>query len=160
MNKLATFMRESGPARALIPIGLILIIVGVVVFVINSKNQDYIQVQSTVTKVEIAEEASTDADGNTVEATYDATVKYTVKGEEYEATLNNVGKYKEGDKITIYYNPKDPSQVTMTKSMILPIALVIGGLVAFIAGIVSAANAVKKHKNMKKQEKEWEEKNV
>ena len=160
MNKVATFLRESGPARFLLPLGVILIVFGTVLFVMNSKNQNYVQVESTVTKIELAEEAYTDADGNQVDATYDATVKYTVEGKDYETTLNNVGKYKVGEKVKIYYNPKDPSQVTMTKSVILPIAIIIGGIVAFVAGIMSATNAIKNHKTMKKQEKEWEKKNA
>ena len=160
MNKSATFMRESGPARALIPLGLILIIFGIIAFTINNKNQNYIQIESTVTNVVVAEEGYTDSDGNYVETTYNVTVKYNVDGKDYEATLDNVGKYKNGDKVKIYYNPKDPNQVTMTKSLLLPILLIIGGVVAFILGIISTVNAVKKHNNMKNQEKKWEEKNA
>ena len=159
MNKFATFMRESGPARALIPIGLILIIFGIIAFSINNKNKNYIEVESTVTNVVVAEEGYTDTDGNYVETTYNVTVKYDVNDQSYEATLDNVGKYKNGDKIKIYYNPKDPNQITMTKSLLMPIILIIGGVVALFLGIVSAVNAIKKHGNMKEQEKKWEEKN-
>ena len=41
MNKLFTFMRESQTARFLIPVGLILTIFGIVMLVINIKNQNF-----------------------------------------------------------------------------------------------------------------------
>lgn len=156
MNKLFTFMRESGPARALIPIGLILIIFGVIMFVINKDNQDYIKIESTVSLVKMVEDAYVDADGNNVEATYSIKVKYNVDDKEYEATLDNVSKYNVGDKITIYYNPKDPSQVTMTKSLILPIIIIVAGIASLVGGIISAVKAIKRYKDMKEQEKGWE----
>lgn len=156
MNKIITFMRESATARFLIPAGICLIAFGIVMFVINSKNQDYIKIESTVSNVELVEEAYVDADGNQVEATYNAKVKYIVGEREYEAELDNVSKYEIGDKVSIYYNPKDPSQVTMSKSMILPVIIILAGVGAVVGGIVSAVNAVKRHKNMKEQERSWE----
>ena len=155
MNKIVTFLRESGPARALVPIGLILIIFGVIMFSINQKNKDYIEIKSTVSNVVVVEEAHEDADGNTVDATYNVTVKYTVGEKEYESQLDNVSKYNIGDTVTIYYNPKDPSQITMTKSIILPIILVVVGVIAFVGGIISGVKTIKKFKRMKEQEKGW-----
>ena len=155
MNKMFTFMRESGPARFLIPTGLILIIFGVIVFVINNNNKDYIKIESTITNVEVYNEAYIDSEGNHVDETYTITVKYTVDGKEYNGTLDNMSKYNIGDKMTIYYNPKDPSQITQTKSMILPIVMIIGGIGAFVGGIISAKNAIARYKKMKGQEKGW-----
>jgi hypothetical protein len=155
MNKLFTFMRESQTARFLIPVGLILTIFGIVVLVINIKNQNYIKTDSTVVDVRQTQEAYLDSEGNQVEAEYSATVKYTVDGKEYTDTLDNIGKYNIGDIITIYYNPSDPSQITQTKSIILPIVLIIGGIASLTGGIISAVNAVKRHKKMKEQERSW-----
>ena len=155
MNKLFTFMRESGPARALIPIGLVLIIFGIVVFSINNKNQNYLEVESTVSNVKLVEEAYTDTDGNRVEATYDITVNYMVDGKDYYGELNGLSGYKVGDKIKIYYNPKNPSEITESKSLILPIAMIVGGTIALIAGIISATRAINRYKKMKEQEKGW-----
>ena len=157
MNKLSAFFRESRAARFLIPAGIMLIVFGVVMFVINSKNQDYIETQATVSKVEVSQEAYTDVDGNYVEATYDVSVKYTVGDDNYEGLLGGMSKYSVGDKIKIYYNPSDPSQITQTKSLILPIALIVGGLASLIGGIVSASSALKKHKDMKNQEEGWKD---
>ena len=156
MNNMFTFMRESSVARFFIPAGLLLIIVGVVIFFINVNNQNYVSVESTVSNVQLAQEAYTDTDGNYVDATYNVSIKYTVDGKEYSSVLDNVSKYKVGDKIKIYYNPKDPSQITQTKSLIIPIVMVVAGIASLIGGIISAINAVKKHKKMKEQERSWE----
>lgn len=155
MNKIVTFMRESSTARFLIPTGLILIVFGIFMFIINNKNQDYIKIDATVVNVELIQESSTDIDGDYVEASYNANVTYLVEGKEYNATLENVSKYNIGDKLTIYYNPKDPSQITQTKSLILPIVIIVGGIVSLTFGIVSAVNAVKRHNKMKEQERSW-----
>ncbi len=155
MNKMFTFMRESGPARAFIPIGIILIIFGVIMFIINNKNQNYLEVVSTVSNVVERDAAYLDADGNHVDATYDITIKYTVDDKEYEGTLENVGKYNIGDKVTIYYNPNDPTQITQTKSLIIPMVIIILGIISFVAGIISATKAIKRYKESKKQEEGW-----
>lgn len=155
MNKIATFFRESRTARFFIPAGMILIVFGVFMFIINTKNSDYIKTESVVSKVELAQEAYVDADGNHVEATYDISVKYTVDGKEYEAELNGLSERKTGDRITIYYNPSDPSQITQTKSLLLPIAIILGGIVAFVSGIISGIKSIKRYKKMKEQEKGW-----
>ncbi len=156
MNKLFTFMRESSVARFFIPLGLVLIIFGIFALVVNINNQDYVKTKAAVINVKLFEEEYIDANGDKVEATYSATVKYMVDGKEYEATLDNVSKYKVGEKITIYYNPKDPSQVTQTISLILPIVIIVSGVAVFTGGIVSIVNTVKRNKKMEEQERSWE----
>lgn len=155
MNKFAFFMRESGLARFLIPAGILFIIFGIAVFVINNNNKDYIETESVVSNVTLEEDAYTDTDGNTVEATYSVEVKYTVDGQEYEAELPGMSKLNIGEKVKIYYNPTDPSQITQTKSMILPIVIIAVGVAALVGGIVSGMNAIKRYKKMKEQEKGW-----
>lgn len=155
MSKLATFFRETGPARFFIPLGIILIVFGIVVFIINSNNKNYIQVDAIVSKTELVEEEHIDEDGNSVDATYNVYVKYTVNGTEYEEELGELSGYKENEKITIYYNPDNPKQITQTKSMILPIIFIIGGCISLIGGIISAVDSIKRIKKMNKQEKEW-----
>lgn len=124
-------------------------------FVINNNNQNYIKTTSTVKEVILTEDAHLDEDGNQVDATYSIKVGYTVDKKEYEAELDGMSKHKIGDKITIYYNPKDPSKITQTKSLILPIIFIIAGIASLIGGIVSAINAIKRHKKMKEQERSW-----
>ena len=155
MNKMFTFMRESQTARFLIPAGLILIIFGIVVFVISLNNQNYIKIEATVANVEETQETNVDDDGTNTTTVYNATVNYTVGGKEYTQTLDNVSKCKIGDKMDIYYNPKDPNQITQTKSIILPIVIIFVGIISLTGGIISAINAVKRHKKMKEQERSW-----
>ena len=155
MNKMFTFMRESQTARFFIPAGLILIIFGIVVFVITLYNQNYIKIEATVTNVEETQETNVDDDGTNTTTVYNATVNYTVGGKEYTQTLDNVSKCKIGDKMDIYYNPKDPNQITQSKSLILPIVIIVAGIASLVGGIISAVNAVKRHKKMKEQERSW-----
>ena len=155
MNKLFTFMRESSTARFFIPAGIMLIIFGVIMFVINNKNQNYIGIEAVVSKVELLQEEYIDTDGNRVEPTYNANVKYTVDGKEYDEKLENVSKYNVGDKMTIYYNPNNPEEITGSKSIIIPIVMIIAGIASTVGGTISAINAVKKHKKMKEQERSW-----
>ena len=149
-------MRESSTARFFIPLGLLLVIFGVVFFIINTKNQDYIKIEATVLNVELEEDEYIDTDGNQVEAKYNVTIQYTVDGKDYTNTLENVSKYNVGDKTTVYYNPKDPTKITQTKTLIIPIIMIILGIVSFVGGIISASNAMKKYKKMKEQERSWE----
>ena len=155
MNSIATILRESRLARFLIPAGVILIVFGLVVLVINTGNRDYVRTEATVTKVELEQEAHTDSSGNRENATYTVGVKYTADGREYEQELYGMSEYKPGDRVTIYYDPADPSRITMTVSLIMPIILIAAGAAAFAGGIVSAVNSVKKYKRMKEQEREW-----
>ena len=155
MNKTVSFMRESSVARFLLPVGIMLIIFGVVMFVINNKNQDYIKIEATVIDVKEEEDIVTDGDSNHTSITYNVTLNYIVDDKEYTGTLDNVSKQKVGDKIVIYYNPKDPNQITQTKSLILPIIIIVAGIASLTAGIISAVNAVKRHKKMKDQERSW-----
>ena len=155
MNKFATFMRESNVARFFIPAGLILIIVGIVVFVISIKNQNYIKVEAIVTNVNVRQEEVTDNDGTHMEDVYDVSFKYTVDGKEYNNNFDGISKYNVGDKMTIYYNPNNPEEITGSKSIIIPIVMIIAGIASTVGGTISAINAVKKHKKMKEQERSW-----
>lgn len=155
MNSIATVIRESGLARFLLPAGIILIIFGIIFFKTSVQNQDYIKTESTVTSVEVDEEAQTDGEGNRTEATYKVTVKYTVDSREYESELGGVSKINEGDKMTIYYDPSDPSQITQTKSLVIPLVIIAAGIAALVGGVISGINVVNRYKKMKEQEKEW-----
>ena len=155
MNRIAALLRESGTARFLIPIGITLVVVGLIFFSVSKSNKDYIQTESSVTGIEMETAEHSDGQGNRTEATYTLTVKYVVDGREYEAELPGMSKREAGEKIIIYYNPADPGQVTQTKSIIIPLAMIAAGVAATVGGIVSGVNAVRKYRAMKEQEKEW-----
>ena len=155
MNKLTFILRESQTARFLIPAGLMIIIFSVIFFNASVQNKNYIKTESTVTNVVMDEEAHTDANGDHVDASYTVTLKYTVDGIEYTADLSGLSEYKEGDKMTIYYNPDDPSLITQTKSIIIPLIMAVAGIAAFVFGLISGTNALKRYQKMNDQEREW-----
>lgn len=156
MNKIAKFFRDSMSARFFIPGGLVLIIFAIAVFIINNKNSNFIETEATVTKIELASEEHYEGEEK-VEATYTVYVVYTVDGKEYN---NDIGdyfedKYKVGDKVSVHYNPSDPSQISEPTGIWLPIVFLVVG-VGFIAyGVYDTVRIVKKNKKMKEQEKEW-----
>lgn len=155
MNKIITFMRDSQTSRFFIPAGLLLIIVGIIAFVITLNNQSYIKTEATVINVEKKQE-STMVDGeNQITTVYNATLNYKVDEKEYTQNLDDVSKCSVGDKMTIYYNPDNPSQITQSKNLVFPIIIIVGGIAFLTGGIISAVNAVKKHKKMKEQERSW-----
>ena len=155
MNKMFAFMRDSSVARFFIPLGLILIIFGIVVFVISLNNQNYIKVEAIVTNVNVRQEEVVEDDGTRMEDVYDVSFKYTVDGKEYNNKFDNYSKQNVGDKITIYYNPSNPEEITGSKSIIIPIVMIVGGIASLTGGIISAANAIKRNKKMKEQERSW-----
>lgn len=155
MNSVASFFRESRTARFFIPLGIILIVFSVLLFVSDEYNKNYIKTEATVSKTELVREAITDDEGNHEEAMYKIFVKYMVNGKEYETELGEMYEHKVGDKITIVYNPDDPNQISQPSSMVLNIVLLVGGIAALVGGIISIINAVKRHKKMKLQEENW-----
>ena len=155
MNKIITIIRESALARFLIPAGVILIVFGVVFFGASKQNQHYKETEAQVISVVLEEAASTDTNGNRTEATYLLSLKYTVDGKEYETDLSGMSKREVGDRIAIYYDPADPSRITQTKSLIIPLVIIAAGIAAVVGGIVSGVNAIQRYKNMKAQEREW-----
>ncbi|MBR0152978.1 MAG: DUF3592 domain-containing protein [Lachnospiraceae bacterium] len=155
MNKLVTILRESRVARFLIPAGLILIAAGILFFVISLQSQNYLPTEATVLRVEEEEDASANGGTNSSEVTYHVDIKYTVDGKEYENDLGGVSKFEVGDKMKIFYNPENPAQITQSKSLIIPIAIIAAGIAALVGGIVSGVNAIKRYQRMQEQEKEW-----
>lgn len=155
MNKIIMLFRESITARFFIPLGIILIVFGVIIFGINKENQNYIKTNAIVSRMDLVRESYIDENHNEVEATYNVYVKYNVDGKEYEEELGELSGYKENQEITIYYNPDDPVKITQTKSLVLPIVMILFGFVSFVGGIISGLNAIKRIKKMNDQEREW-----
>ena len=128
------------PLFALV-IGIVFVVMG---FVDIKQSKSFPEIDVTVTRVE--KEISYDADNTMTEETT-VYVSYTVDGEEYEEIiLNNAsGSLKEGDKLTVHYNPEKPEYVTAatTTSAIVKIAL---GAVAALAGVIIGLLAIIKGK--------------
>lgn len=138
-NKFARFLRNSGPARILVPIGLILIVVGIIL--IGFKTDKYVK---TVGKVVSVTEGDYDTENN--QQLYDVKFTYSVDGKNLEGAFDGIAKkYAAGDEINVYYDPADPSKTTNSKmgSYIAPIMIAVGVLAAGF-GIFSTVKAFKK----------------
>lgn len=160
MNGIARFFRESMVARFLIPAGIILIIFSIFMFFANNKTKNYPKVEAVVSKIELYEDETTDAEGNKVEAVYTVYMKYTVDGVEYEEEYGQFSGFKVGDKKTIVYNPDNPKEISDPPSLLFTLIFFGLGVGFLIGGIISAVNTLKKYKNMKEQEEGWKKKNV
>ena len=137
-NKLARLMRNSGPARVLVPIGIILIVFGIVMFLFRPAGE-LVETVGTVTSVT---EATADGDGKE----YDVGFSYTVDGKEYQNVFSNLtGTFSIGDAIKVFYDSENPGNVANTKSggFIAPV-LIILGVLAIAYGISRSARAFKK----------------
>ena len=155
MNNISTIFRETSFGRFFIPLGLILIVFSVFLFITADHNKNYINIDAVISKTELVQDAYTDVDGNHVEATYRVFVKYTVDGKEYDEELGELPNVKIGDAIKIAYNPENPKEISQPIGMILPIVMLVAGIAVLIGGIVSIIRAMKKHQAMKEQEKGW-----
>ena len=155
MNKIATFFRESRTARFLIPLGIILIVFSIIFFISDKNHKNYIEIESTVSRVELVKDVTYDAEGNREEATYKIYVKYIVDGREYNTELGEMYEHKVGDKIKIVYNPDNPEEISQPSTLILNIVFLVGGIASLTGGFVSIINSVKRHKKLKEQEESW-----
>ena len=138
-------MRNTGPARVLLPIGIILIVFGVILLLFNSDN--YVETVGKVTAV--VEHESTEEDRH---MEYDVSFTYTVDGKEYTGTFDNLtDKHSEGQEIKVYYDPADPGKITNSKmgSILAPILIVLG-VAAAAFGVLKTVKAFKKSKELDK----------
>ncbi len=155
LNKAAKFFRGAYWAMALIPIGIILVIVSIFVFGAVNRIKDFPETEAVVSNVELYEEESVDDEGNHYDATFTVYVKYTVDGVEYENEYGVFTGYKIGDKFNIRYNPDDPNDIAQPNGIVLPIVILALGIAAIAGGVATSVVAIKKNKKLKEQEKEW-----
>ena len=147
-------MRATYVGRALIPIGLILMVVSIFIFRSVDHIRDFRKTEAVVSRLEHAEDEYTDEQGQHHAATDTVYVKYTADGKEYEEEFGVFSGYKEGDRLSICYNPMNPTEISSPTSIVLPIAMLGGGAAAFIGGIISLIRAARRHKALRKQETE------
>ena len=144
-NKFARLTRNTRAARFFIPVGLALIVFGVILFLF--KNDDYLETTGKITAVK---ELPIDTTAEDKHQEYDVDLTYTVDGKEYTGTFSNLsGTYKVGDDIKVYYDGKDPSKITNSKiGIYIPIALVAAGVLAIVFGIAKTVGEFKKSKQL------------
>lgn len=112
--------------------GILFIVLGCVGI---SQVKNFPEVEATVTSVEI--ETTIDEDGATSE-TATVYVSYTVDGTEYNEILDDSNSdMKEGDKLTVRYNPEKPNKVTATTKTAGFVRIAFGAVI-LLAGLASA----------------------
>ena len=125
-------------------IACLFLIVGGVVFIVFGgitvkEIQNYPEVSAVVSHLErewVPDEDGYDREEITVFVTY------TVDGQEYTEELqNSKTNYKQGDEITVHYNPEDPTKVTGASKGGATLQFVFGGVLV-LAGLGSAALTV------------------
>ena len=145
-NKFARFMRNTGPARFFVPLGVILIAVGIFLMTLNMDT--YIETVGKVTEVY----QTINLEKSTV---YDTTFTFTVDGKEYTGVFNELTEeYKVGDEIKVFYNPEDPTQTTNSKlgGIVAPVMIGLGAL-ALVFGVFKTLKAFQKSKALDQVEK-------
>ena len=139
-NKFARFLRNTGPARFFLPMGVMLIVFGILMLVFMGGGE-YLETVGRVTAV--TEELNVEG-----EKEYDVSFTYTVDGKEYEGSFDNVGSgYKQGDEIKVFYDAEDPNSISNTKlgGVIAP-ALIGLGVLALVFGVLKTVKAFQKSK--------------
>ena len=124
-------------------------------FISDKNNKDFIKVEAVVSNTKLTKEETIDDEGNTDPAMYDIYVKYEVDGKEYENLLGEMFEHKVGEKINIVYNPANPNEIAQPASLVFNLVFLVGGIASVAAGVISAINAIKRHKKMKTQEEGW-----
>ena len=141
LNKYSRFMRNTGPARFFLPVGIILIIIGILMSTMMSFNM-----KDTIGKV-TAVEAYENDEGKDV---YDITFDYTVDGKQYTNTFYELTEeYKAGDDIKVFYDPERPENVSNSGiGAYLGIAFSGLGVLACVMGVVKTVQQFKKSKEL------------
>lgn len=140
-NKFARFLRNSGPARFFVPLGIILIAVGI--FLMTHNTDSYLETVGKVTQVQ----EDLDAENNEV---YDVVFTYTVNGKEYTGTFEDLADaYKAGDEIAVFYDPENPDEITNGRLGGLVAPIMIGvGVLALVFGVFRTVKAFRKSKEL------------
>lgn len=118
-------------------IAVIILLVGGAVFIVFGATsvkelRDFKQIPAVVSHIE--REWTPNGDGTDTEE-IKIFVTYTVDGQEYTEELQNTKTgYKQGDEITVLYNPADPTVVSGATKTMTVIQFAVGG-VLILAGI-------------------------
>lgn len=144
-NRFAKFMRNTGPARFFVPVGIILIVFGIIMMGFHTDS--YLETVGRVTSV--SEDINTE--NKTV---YDVEFTYTVGGKEYTGVFDDLTEEPAaGDEIKVFYNPEDPGQITNSKAGFLPVVLIGVGVLALVFGVLKTVKAVQKSRELDKTQK-------
>ena len=124
-------------------IGIACVVIGIAILVSYFNTQKTQTAETTATVVRIDSEMELD-DDNIETRYYTPVVKYSVNGKEYEKQLSNSRttnstEYKEGQEITIKYNPDNPDELSKKGDkggLICGIFFIVVGIIVVITSVV------------------------
>ena len=136
-NRIARFMRNSGPARALLPVGIILVIFGLIMVLMDTGG--YEPAVARITSVVPSSDNG-----------YDVGFTYTVNGKTYESSFDDIsGEFEVGGTMDIYYDPEEPGNVSNSRGGKLGgLAIIFAGVLVGAYGIRRSAKAFRKSKEL------------
>jgi len=134
-------MRNSGPARFLIPIGLALIVFGGIMLGFDFSSYE----ETTGSITAVAEDR--DEDNHTV---YDVSFTYTVDGKKYEGSFEDLGgEYATGEDIAVFYDPENPNAITNSKTSVFTApVMIVAGAAAVAFGTLQTVRAFRKSREL------------
>ena len=140
-NTLARLARNTGPARMFVPVGIILIIFGFIMY--NFRSDTMLETTGTITSV-----VDDTTEKNKPE--YDISFTYAVNGKTYEGTFENLpGDYIVGNEIKVYYDTENPEKITNSKmSGAAALAVIGAGAASILLGILMSVKAFRKSKEL------------
>lgn len=123
-------------------IGIACVVIGVFILISYSRAQKVQTAETTATIIRVDSELETDTDGFETRHYYPV-IEYTVEGQRYETRLPNSDttdstEYKEGQTVTIQYNPDNPNELSKKGNK----GGLIGGIFFIVAGLVMAVASV------------------
>ena len=120
--------------------GLLFLVSGLIKF---SQINNYPQTNAMITQIEWEPGAGEESDKYTVY------VRYSVGGTTYDQQLDNYkSSYREGQTITIRYNPEKPTTITAVGPVAATIITAFGGVV-LAAGVAALAKVLREKRAMK-----------
>lgn len=140
-NKLARFMRNTGNLRVFLPLGLILIVVGVIMYM-NSPSK-YAETTAKITNVN-------EYKNNDNETVYDYDLEFTVDGKTYTSIFAAMPDKKNvGDTVTIYYDPANPESTSNTKHTgMISVVMAVAGVAMVVFSVLSTVKKVQKSREL------------
>lgn len=132
MAKLIALVRNSPILRFLLPMGIFILIFGIVFTVTTPK--EYAETVGTFTRAE----EYTELDGDNIRHTYyEGYFTYSVDGKAYEGSFPGYSDPPAvGEKLTVYYDPANPSSVSNSANTGMIGMILIGVGALLLAGSV------------------------
>ncbi len=144
-NKLARFFKTTGMLRFFLPIGILLIVMGILMLSMTPKSYG----ETTGIITDAVEYIDTDSEGRS-DTYYEAVFTYTVDGVQYENSFSGYAEKPEiGKEIPVFYDPDNPESVSNSKNTgVISVIMIALGVAAAAFGVLSTVRRVRKNREL------------